>query len=110
MQFGLDRGYTLAEAAMIGKIIEPGSLFEREPLGVGPQHERHIGRFFVMGLADHPGMAVRAAALVAYRILLQQQHAPSALRQVVGGRAAHHAAANDNYVVALHHLPFSHTT
>jgi len=97
------------------RVIQPAGLeqqlsarlvFQRAPERKSRLRQSHIIRRIV-GQPENARVAVRTAALMPDRELLQQQHPSPALRQMVGAGTAHHPAPNDDHVVVRHTLPFS---
>ncbi len=66
------------------------------------QHQRHVVGVLVIGLADQPGLAVRAAAIVSWRKAIEPKHACSPGGQVKQRRAADTAYSQHNRVIAGH--------
>ena len=54
---------------------------ERLPRGVGALHQRHVERMLEVGLADDPRAALRRAAGVRQRELLEAEDTPAAAGQ-----------------------------
>ena len=78
----------------------PGAPLERLPVLVGALHQRHVERVLEVGLADDAGAALRRAAGVRQRELLEAEDAPAAPRQLGERRRAHRAEADHDRVVA----------
>ena len=78
-----------------------GCALDAAPQLVGSAEQQDVGRVFVVGEADDAGVAVGGAHRVRDAEALQAEHPLAAPGQVVGGRAAHRARADDDGVVAL---------
>ena len=72
---------------------------ERLPRGVGALHERHVERVLEVGLADDAGAALRRAAGVRQRELLEADDPPAAPGQLGERRGPHRAQADHDRVV-----------
>ena len=95
-----------------GPIIKPpvmvskcstGIAFEFMPQLIRPSDDRDVMRMLEIDFANDPALAMRRAARVPGRKLLQAQHAPSAPRKMGCRRAAHGAESNDDDVERVGH-------
>ncbi len=93
-------GRTELEAAGREQQTLAGLRLQRAPERQRGPRQLDILRLRV-GQPEDPRAAVRAAALVPERELLEQQDAPAVSGQVVGRRAAHHTGADHDRVVGV---------
>src|SRR5262245_42103058 len=73
-----------------------GPLFKVVPPLVGPADKGDVRGVLVIGPADDPRVAMRAAAVVDQGKLLQGQDGPAAAGQLERGRRAHAAGADQD--------------
>jgi len=99
-----------AQAGALRQQVPALALLQVVPAPVGPVQQWHIIGMFVIGLADDAREAVRAAAVVDQRMLLQSQHAPAAPGQLKYRSRAHAAHTNHNDIVAACVHGFTHHT
>ena len=72
------------------------------PQFVSPAHQRHIGRMFLEGVTNHPGVAVGRPHLMGNVVLLKPQDLPATFGEMVD-RGAAHAAYTEDYGVIVRH-------
>src|SRR5690349_11437543 len=83
-------------------------LFQIVPALEGAAHQRDVIGMLIVGFANDARVAMRTAAIVAKRKLLESENAPAATRQFAGRRRTHAADANHDYIeVLLSHCLFS---
>ena len=87
-----------AQAGTSGQQVDALPLFQIVPALEGAADERNIVGMLVVGLADDARVAVRAAAIVAERELLQGEHALASTGQLEGRRRTHAADADHDRV------------
>ena len=80
------------------------ALFQLIPTPVRSPQKRNIIRMLVVGFADYPCLAVRAAARVHQPKLLDSQHAATAACQLKSRRRPHTSQAEHNDVIRFHNL------
>lgn len=89
-------GWSEVEAAGFGEEVGAAFLLEVPPEIVGVEEERDVVRVFVVGLADHPRLAVVGAERVGDVKLVEAEDLCAVFGEVVAGCCAHGADAEDD--------------
>jgi hypothetical protein len=91
------------QAGAFGEQVLAAQLFQFVPPLERPAHERDVGRSFRVRGANDARVAVRTAATVDERELLQSQHAPTAAGQLEARGRSHPAHAQHDHVEGSRH-------